>query len=85
MPDRRSARVPAGAAFALLRRPGLWRVAAKMVPPGWWRRWPPLPVPPAEYVRFRAETMYGPAGGPLEGADLVAYLEWCRRMGHLAR
>jgi hypothetical protein len=56
-----------------------------MVPPGWWRRWPPRPWPPAEYIRFRTQTMYGDEGADVEGADLVVYLEWCRRMGHRAR
>jgi len=65
---------------ALARRPHLWGVARSLVPPRWWRRWPPLPLPPAEYVRFRSETMYGSAGGGLSEADLIEYLEWCRRM-----
>jgi hypothetical protein len=72
------------AAPALVRRPDLWPVVFRLVPPGWWRRWPPRPWPAPDYLRFRAETMYGPAGGPLQPADLVAYLEWCRRMGRLA-
>ena len=70
--------------LALLRRPDLWPAAARLVPPGWWRRWPPLPVPPPGYRRFRTETMYGP-GGRLEPADLIQYLEWCRAMRRQAR
>lgn len=73
-----------GAARAVARRPDLWptalRQAWRLTPPRWWRRWPPLPLPPQPYLAFRLQTMYGPAGGPLSGADLVAYLEWCRRM-----
>ena len=72
------------AVAALLRRPDLWLVAARLVPAGWWRSWPPRPFPPAEYRRFRTETMYGP-GGQLDGADLVQYLEWCRAMRRRAR
>lgn len=79
----------AAAAISLLARPWLWRAAAGLVPPGWWRRWPPLPVPSRAYLRFRLETMYGETtNGEAVGfraADLIQYLEWCRRMGVLAR
>jgi hypothetical protein len=44
-----------------------------------------MPFPPADYMRFRTQTMYGDLGGPLEAEDLIAYLEWCRRMGPRAR
>ena len=71
-------------ALAVLRRPDLWPAALRLVPPGWWRRWPPLPVPPRGYRRFRTETMYG-ADGWLEPDDLVLYLEWCRAMHRRAR
>jgi len=70
---------------ALLRRPRLWSSALRLVPPRWWRRWPPVPWPPRPYVRFRLQTMYGDDGGRLDPADLIAYLEWCRRMRPPAR
>jgi hypothetical protein len=70
--------------LAVLARPGLWSSAARQAPPGWWRRWPPRPFPPADYVHFRSETMYGDTGR-LSAHDLIAYLEWCRRMGASAR
>lgn len=70
---------------ALARRPALWPYALRMVPPGWWKRWPPLPLPSGEYVRFRLEAMYArPDAVPL-AEDLVGYLEWCRRMGRQLR
>lgn len=72
------------AALALLRRPDLWPVALRLVPPGWWRHWPPIPVPPGTYRRFRQETMYGTAGR-MEDEDLVVYLEWCRAMRRRGR
>ena len=72
--------ISARALLAVLRRPALWPVAARFVPRRWWRRWPPLPLPPAGYSRFRTETMYG-RDGRLEPDDLVVYLEWCRSMG----
>ncbi|MGH8999148.1 MAG: hypothetical protein ACRDY7_07130 [Acidimicrobiia bacterium] len=66
---------------AVLRRPGVWPVAARqlvrMAGPGWWRRPPFLPVPDREYVRFRLHTAYGTSGQPDED-DVVAYLRWCR-------
>jgi hypothetical protein len=69
---------------SLLRRPDLWPVALRLVPPSWWRRWPPRPWPPKAFRDFRTETMYG-SGGTLDGEDLVRYLEWCRAMRRRAR
>jgi hypothetical protein len=73
---------------AVIRRPDLWRTAAvvgaRLVPRRWWRRWPPLPWPPPGYRRFRLETMYGDGRTEMSPADLIAYLEWCRRMGSAA-
>jgi hypothetical protein len=84
-----------GALVSLARQPELWPTAARLarsvVAPGWWRRWPLLPLPPAQYIRMRQETMFGSTQGPgstperLSGPELVAYLEWCRRMNGLAR
>ena len=70
-------------ALALLVHPGLWatglRQVAVLARPGWWRRPPVLPLPDADYLRFRMETAYGGAGDePLAAPDLVAYLRWCR-------
>lgn len=79
------ARVAVSAARALWRRPGLWPYAVRLVPPGWWNRWPPVPFPPPEYLRFRLEAMYGEGQRTFENQDLIAYLEWCRRARRLAR
>lgn len=75
-------------AVAVLVRPALWLVSLRqlrrLVAPGWWRRAPWLPLPPAEYVRFRLVTAYGSDGpdGPRDLArDLLAYLQWCRDSG----
>ncbi|HUJ66044.1 MAG TPA: hypothetical protein VLX59_10930 [Acidimicrobiales bacterium] len=74
-----------GVIAVVIARPWLWPVLIRLVPRRWWRRWPPLPLPPPEYIRFRTETMYGDPDGLLDGADLIAYLQWCRRMGSRAR
>ena len=72
---------PVVAAVAV--RPRLWGVAMRqafrLAPTGWWRRWPPLPLPAPEYLRFRMQTAYGDPDAQPSPADLVAYLEWCKR------
>ena len=72
-----------GAAAALLIRPRLWATAGRQIvrlaPPGWWRRWPLLPLPDPAYLRFRLVTQYGDPGHAPEPRDVIAYLQWCRR------
>lgn len=76
----------AGAALAV--RPDLWATALvqllRLAAPGWWRRWPPVPLPDPAYLRFRLQTQYGDAEREPEPADLVAYLNWCRSYGRVA-
>lgn len=76
-------RAMVAATVAVLQRPDLWYTAVRQVrvlaPPGWWRRAPFLPVPPAGYLRFRLETAYGGDGRrPIRAEDVITYLEWCR-------
>ena len=65
----------------LLRHPVLWPTAVltafRLAAPGWWRRRPFLPLPDADYLRFRMETQYGSGSDP-DPEDLVAYLTWMR-------
>ena len=86
---RRHGAPVAGAAGAVLARPGLWPTAVRQVTAlagrGWWRRPPYLPLPDPAYLAFRQQTMYGdPACAP-SPADVVAYLSWCRGHRRLAR
>ena len=61
-------------------RPRLWpaalRQARVLVPPGWWRRPPFLPVPDRDWVAFRMTTAYGEPHAPVVVDDLVAWLAW---------
>jgi len=70
-----------GAVVVVLRHPSLWAVAARqgrrLVPAGWWRRWPHLPLPSRRYVRFRLLTQYGDAQHEIEPRDVLNYLRWC--------
>ena len=72
--------VPAAVAVAL--RPALWGTALRqlraLAEPGWVRRRPHLPLPPAPYLRFRLVTAYGDPDATPVPADVVAYLSWCR-------
>jgi hypothetical protein len=65
-------------------RPDLWVTAGRqlrvLVPPKWWARWPPLPLPDRAYLRFRLQTAYGADGILVPASDVVGYLEWCRRV-----
>lgn len=69
--------------LAVVRRPSLWataiRQAWRLRRPGWWRRTPFLPVPDAEYLRFRMLTQYGDPAAVPDPHDVVIYLDWCRR------
>jgi hypothetical protein len=67
---------------AVLVRPGLWWVAVRqlfrLARRGWWRRWPLLPLPDADYLAFRLTTQYGDPDHVPEARDVITYLEWCR-------
>lgn len=88
-PRGRGATARAAAAVvlrALAARPWLWPTAARTVlrlaAPGWWRHWPPLPVPPDGYWHFRMVTAFGGEGEDAvpTADDVVSYLRWCRSM-----
>jgi hypothetical protein len=79
----RSALATAAVIRAVAARPDLWitagRQLAVLAPPRWWTRRPPLPLPDRAYLRFRWQTAYGAGGYRVPPADVVGYLEWCRR------
>lgn len=66
----------------VVREPRLWGTALvefrRMIPDGWWRRRPFLPVPDPAMLAFRATTQYGDPTHALEPEDLVAWLSWCK-------
>ncbi len=72
--------------IGLARHPGLWATAVRQVfvlaPPGWWRTKPFLPLPDADYLRFRLQTAYGDADSAPPTQDLISYLHWCRSWPH---
>jgi len=69
--------------FAVARTPQLWvtalRQTVRLAPRGWWHRWPLLPLPDHDYLRFRLQTMYGGEGRAPNPSDVIAYLSWCKR------
>ena len=73
---------------AVLARPGLWATAigqvVRLARPGWWHRWPPVPAPDPEYLRFRLQTQYGDPECEPEPEDALAYLHWCREYPRVA-
>ncbi len=75
---------------AIAIRPWLWPVAlaqaVRLARPGWWHRWPPVPLPDAALWRFRMETAYGGTGEATPDAeDVRSFLRWSRDMGHWRR
>jgi len=74
------------AAAALRGRPDLWPTAIRsyrsLVPNRWWRTRPFLPLPDANWLRFRLVTAYGGDGAVgdegIAPDDLVLWLEWRR-------
>lgn len=47
----------------------------------WYRRFPFLPLPPQEYVRWRMYTAYGDANALPSVEDVVRYARWAARIG----
>ena len=64
-------------------RPGLvlalLRVAWRFRAIDWYRRFPFIPWPPREYVRWRMYTAYGDANAVPPAGDVVRYARWAAR------
>ncbi len=69
-------------ALAIGAHPSLWPTAlrqlGRLVPSRWWRRAPFLPWPSKDYLEFRLLTQYGDIRHPIDPADVLNYLRWCR-------
>ena len=66
----------------VLRHPRLWAVALaqaiRLARPGWWLKWPFIPVPSDDLWQLRMLTAYGGDGTALpDPGDVVSYLDWC--------
>jgi hypothetical protein len=63
-----------------LRRPALavdlLRVAWRFRSRGWYRRFPFLPVPERDYVRWRMHTAYGDHDAVPTAAEIERYARW---------
>ncbi len=57
----------------------LLRVAWRFRARGWYRRPPFLPLPPAEYVRWRMYTAYGDEDAVPPASDVERYARWVGR------
>lgn len=57
----------------------LVRVAWRFRRRGWYRRFPFLPLPAREYVRWRMHTAYGHDDAVPPAEDLVRYARWATR------
>ena len=72
------------AARAVLARPDLWRPALRqarlLVPRGWWRRAPFLPIPDPQWLAFRLTTAYGDRRAGIDPDDLLTWLYWSKTM-----
>ncbi len=77
------------AGVAVVAHPSLWGVAVQQMwrlgRGGWWRSAPFLPVPSAQYLRFRMVTAYGDPDAAMDADDLVTYLRWCKAWPALTR
>lgn len=53
----------------------LWRFRRR----GWYRRFPFLPIPAGDYVRWRMHTAYGDHRAVPPAEDLVRYARWATK------
>ncbi len=85
VPPVSASRLFVATTVAVLGRPKLWAIGLstwfRMLPSGWWRKPPFMPLPDSKFLEFRMVTMYGGDGAStpdLYAADVIAWLEWCK-------
>ncbi|MBT8211879.1 MAG: hypothetical protein KJN71_01905 [Acidimicrobiia bacterium] len=75
--------------WRLVWTPALWpegfRAAAASAPRRWWARFPFLPLPDRDYLRWRVATAYGSTDVSPSIEDVVAYLRWRKRQRRMGR
>jgi hypothetical protein len=59
--------------------PDLMAVAWRFRQRGWYRRFPFLPLPAMDYVRWRMYTAYGDERAMPPVDDVIRYARWARR------
>jgi hypothetical protein len=68
-----------------LRRPALLllmaRVGWRFRRRDWHRRWPFLPLPPADYLAWRLHTAFGDEERVPSAQEIEVYLRWAQRVG----
>jgi hypothetical protein len=47
----------------------------------WYRHWPFLPLPPANYIAWRLSTAFGDEAATPSADQAETYLRWAHRMG----
>lgn len=71
-----------GLAYLVVRRPSIWLTAAvayrRVIPNGWYRVRPFLPLPDREYLEYRFHTVGGPER--ITQHEAVAYLYWLKAL-----
>jgi len=72
---------------ALIRRPDLWRTAARLArrhaPNEWWKTKPYLPIPDSSWMEFRFETAFADVDGRPTSEQFIEYLEWAKSWRYL--
>ena len=67
-------------ALALFLKPSLWIVSLRQIfrlaEDSWWRKYPFLPLPGRNYMRFRLLTQYGNLEESLTVRDVLTWLKW---------
>jgi len=54
----------------------LLRVAWRFRRRGWWRRFPFLPLPARDYLRWRMHTAYGDSDAVPPADDVIRFARW---------